>query len=577
MIKIKDNITPNEGMIASLAFDGTNNCLRCNPTIGDPPLNWPARFTFAPFGFVLKNGSKYKITLGSVLYSYYMSIMTGVGDTTNLDFSPTEITEYPTLRRGTIATGWINSDYTFTANTNTDNVLVLSFRRRDEGNITDADKSAILANAKIISMDPVKKITTKVSNTRLPNTYQEVKYIGSTGGQYIDTGYTPVPGDSIEIRNANYNVGALYYAGTNDYQIGILQLASTASRFVTYFKYCRSGAAQEIPRLENGPYKIKQKGNGDLFINDKFVSNSSPTSTGPNTQLFIGRRPNNENQYFVGYYGEVIVTNSSNTIVRNLIPCYRKSDNVIGMYDLANNVFYTNSGSGSFTKGPNISSQVDIKYIKTKHNNTMVEVFNDNFNNYQEVEYLNFNGHQAIMPLSTFTPTFGKFYMKIYQPQSGNKQFLIFGYATFNNTGGSISKQNANLYTTNSNLYWEYRGNSTISNSINNSDILEITLDNTNKKMTINGTDYDFPSSYNNACGYSREVFVVGGEVYEDRFMFTGRMYSFKYYDDGGNNLLVDLVPCYRKSDNKPGMYDKVHNTFYTNVGTGDFTVGPDV
>jgi len=41
--------------------------------------------------------------------------------------------------------------------------------------------------------------------------------------------------------------------------------------------------------------------------------------------------------------------------------------------------------------------------------------------------------------------------------------------------------------------------------------------------------------------------------------------------------LLVDLVPCYRKSDNKPGMYDKVHNTFYTNVGTGDFTVGPDV
>jgi hypothetical protein len=85
-----------------------------------------------------------------------------------------------------------------------------------------------------------------------------------------------------------------------------------------------------------------------------------------------------------------------------------------------------------------------------------------------------------------------------------------------------------------------------------------------------------FPSSYNNTCAYTREVFVVGGEVYEDRYMFTGRMYNFKYYDDDGNNLLVDLVPCYRKSDNKPGMYDIVRNQLYTNQGSGEFIVGPD-
>ena len=54
---------------------------------------------------------------------------------------------------------------------------------------------------------------------------------------------------------------------------------------------------------------------------------------------------------------------------------------------------------------------------------------------------------------------------------------------------------------------------------------------------------------------------------------FDGRIYYFKLYD--GNNLVLDLVPCYKKIDNKQGMYDMVSGTFYE--GTGQFTNGPDV
>lgn len=46
---------------------------------------------------------------------------------------------------------------------------------------------------------------------------------------------------------------------------------------------------------------------------------------------------------------------------------------------------------------------------------------------------------------------------------------------------------------------------------------------------------------------------------------------------DLNNSLALNLLPCYRKSDNKPGMYDLVSNTFFTNAGTGEFTVGPEV
>lgn len=52
------------------------------------------------------------------------------------------------------------------------------------------------------------------------------------------------------------------------------------------------------------------------------------------------------------------------------------------------------------------------------------------------------------------------------------------------------------------------------------------------------------------------------------------RIGKFQYYDKNGN-LVCDLVPCYRKSDNVCGMYDLVRKTFLTNVGTGaDFTKG---
>ena len=41
--------------------------------------------------------------------------------------------------------------------------------------------------------------------------------------------------------------------------------------------------------------------------------------------------------------------------VRYLIPCYRKSDNVAGMYDGVNDIFYTNTSTGSFIVGPDVN------------------------------------------------------------------------------------------------------------------------------------------------------------------------------------------------------------------------------
>ena len=64
---------------------------------------------------------------------------------------------------------------------------------------------------------------------------------------------------------------------------------------------------------------------------------------------------------------------------------------------------------------------------------------------------------------------------------------------------------------------------------------------------------------------------------------FIGNIYPVYVMSGGGSYPNYGLeytyayIPCYRKADNKPGLYDVINDVFYTNQGTGaDFGVGPD-
>lgn len=59
---------------------------------------------------------------------------------------------------------------------------------------------------------------------------------------------------------------------------------------------------------------------------------------------------------------------------------------------------------------------------------------------------------------------------------------------------------------------------------------------------------------------------------------YTGRqckIYEFKI--TSGSNLIRDLRPCYRISDNAIGLYDMITGTFYGNSGTGTLSKGSDL
>lgn len=53
------------------------------------------------------------------------------------------------------------------------------------------------------------------------------------------------------------------------------------------------------------------------------------------------------------------------------------------------------------------------------------------------------------------------------------------------------------------------------------------------------------------------------------------KMYSWNIII--GGELAMTMIPCYRKSDLKPGMYDPVSGTFFAGQGTDEFTLGSEV
>lgn len=54
--------------------------------------------------------------------------------------------------------------------------------------------------------------------------------------------------------------------------------------------------------------------------------------------------------------------------------------------------------------------------------------------------------------------------------------------------------------------------------------------------------------------------------------LLKGKVFYCTIEKDGV--LIRDFIPCYRRSDSKPGMYDLVTDTFFTNAGTGEFITG---
>lgn len=58
---------------------------------------------------------------------------------------------------------------------------------------------------------------------------------------------------------------------------------------------------------------------------------------------------------------------------------------------------------------------------------------------------------------------------------------------------------------------------------------------------------------------------------------FTGRLYSFKVYNEEKEEYSFDFSPCYKKDTAEPGLYDNIHKEFYQGYMKSKFSVGPNI
>lgn len=197
----------------------------------------------------------------------------------------------------------------------------------------------------------------------LPSTYQWVEYIQSSGTQYIDTWITLDTDnklDNLEMymkasHSWNWNFMWLY-----NWSYVAMEVPSNANTTLRCFIWNSSTYIDKTTIHDNYSVidEITYKYTSSLATFSINWSNyKEDRSTWYNTwnvHMTIFARNNNWNieQYLSMKMYSCYIKIAWET-VRNFIPCYRKSDNVVWLYDTINEIFYTNSWSWEFTYWPN--------------------------------------------------------------------------------------------------------------------------------------------------------------------------------------------------------------------------------
>ena len=204
----------------------------------------------------------------------------------------------------------------------------------------------------------------------LPEGYTELEYLESTGTQYIDTGFIPNQDTRVETKiNTSVVNASKFIFGS---RIDITTDAYTVfmrNNFQIVSSYNNSNNVESgfTYSLETDIFINYNKNN--LYINDILYTNHTYANFQCPGNMFIFSTNTNgsfDSQAYIGkiYYFKIY---DNNILVRNMIPAQRNSDNVLGLYDTVNNVFYTNSGTQDFIAGPIIeTTSANVQIFKQK-------------------------------------------------------------------------------------------------------------------------------------------------------------------------------------------------------------------
>ena len=265
------------------------------------------------------------------------------------------------------------NNYTFTTSNNT---LYIDIRIDSETSTRGQHITEVMLVKGATAPDTYEEYTATTTNiyldepidgrANIPSEYTEVEYIESTGTQYINTNIIPTNTTGVEAKITICNDN-----NWDNVFMGCRESSSSDSRYwidvdwtgndtiIFGFnsntnindRYFLKGSDVGKSFIISMNYMNDRTGKINGITYDTSISSKTLVSMSKPMYIFAGNRSGYAAYQYSGKLYNLKITDGTN-VIKNFIPCYRKSDNVAGLYDLVNNVFYTNQGTGNFIVGP---------------------------------------------------------------------------------------------------------------------------------------------------------------------------------------------------------------------------------
>ena len=222
-------------------------------------------------------------------------------------------------------------------------------------NLGDALTGEFIEGAEKTSVNKNHTITTKeIYEQILPDGYQQLEYIETDGAAYINTTYnSSLPYQINCDMEITGSINGNYWFGQQQNSSRMLYngfYSSTALEF-NWLTVASSGTRKKMTQtlISDNPVNIT--------INDiSYQRDIGINGHGGDLYIFACRTPDN----LFRHYGSTMrvysfTIHQSGIKQRDFIPA-RNASGVLGLYDIINNQFYANAGSGNFIAGPALTT-----------------------------------------------------------------------------------------------------------------------------------------------------------------------------------------------------------------------------
>lgn len=386
----------------------------------------------------------------------------------------------------------------------------------------------------------------------LPSGYIQLKYISSSGSQYIEIPYKANSGLSVTMAvNSGYysGTGALFGARDSSNAIGVYRTATSDTSGYIQYGSCRQDFSNFPARTYTTPSCRVFVSNTQMTVNDLVTYGGngwrvnydiSPSAFETNLSLYLLA----ENYNGIARYKHRAELCS--VIINNypLIPCMQASTGKPGLYDTYNGAFYASASDVDFTAGPAVTTSLPSTYTQTDYVETTGT-------QYIDTGYVPNSTTRVVLDFESTGADFG----------------CLFGARTASNSGDS--KNTFGMWVQDATAFPHYGDGVYNQKPITKPVNTRLTIDMNGATTTIGDTSVTFDSAtFDSGCNLTLFGMNTMGSI--DSRRAVGKLYSCKIYS--GSTLMRDFVPCINPSG-VAGLWDKLTGAFYSSA-EGVFTVG---